>query len=61
VLEILATSCRDAKTGNALFRKLLAGFRSVPWVSIADKLASCGMAHRRLIPSVEHPPVAQIG
>jgi hypothetical protein len=36
------------------FRKLLRGSRSVPRVLITDELASYGVAHRRLIPSVEH-------
>jgi putative transposase len=36
------------------FRQLLRGLRYVPRVLVTDKLASCGVAHRRLIPSVEH-------
>ncbi len=34
-----------------IFRQLLRGLRFVPRVLIADKLASYGVAHRRLIPS----------
>jgi putative transposase len=55
VLDILVTSRRDAKAATRFFRKLLTGsFRSVPRVLITDKLASYGVAHRRLMPSVEH-------
>jgi putative transposase len=54
VLDILVTSRRDAKAATRFFRKLLTGLRFVPRVLITDKLASYGVAHRRLIPSVEH-------
>jgi putative transposase len=54
VLDILVTSRRDAKAATRFFRKLLTGLRSVPRVLVTDKLASYGVAHRRLIPSVEH-------
>jgi putative transposase len=54
VLDILVTSRRNAKAATRFFRKLLLGLRSVPRVLITDKLASYGVAHRRLIPSVEH-------
>jgi putative transposase len=54
VLDILVTSRRDAKAATRFFRKLLSGVRSVPRVLVTDKLASYGVAHRRLIRSVEH-------
>jgi putative transposase len=54
VLDILVTSHRDAKAATRFFRKLLRGLRCVPRVLITDKLASYGVAHRRLIPSVKH-------
>ena len=54
VLDILVTSRRDATAATRFFRKLLKGLRSVPRVLVTDKLASYGVAHRRLIPSVEH-------
>jgi putative transposase len=54
VLDILVTSHRDAKAATRFFRKLLRRLRSVPRVLVTDKLASYGVAHRRLIPSVEH-------
>jgi putative transposase len=46
VLDILVTSCRDAKAATKFFRKLLKGARSVPRVLVTDKLASYGVAHR---------------
>jgi putative transposase len=54
VLDILVTSRRDAKAAPRFFRKLLTGLRSVPRVLVTDKLASYGVAHRRLMRSVEH-------
>jgi putative transposase len=52
VLDILVTSHRDAKAATRFFRKLLRELRSVPRVLVTDKLASYGVAHRRLIPSI---------
>jgi hypothetical protein len=54
VLDILVTSRRDAKAATRFFRKLLTGLKYVPRVLVTDKLASYGVAHRRLIPGVEH-------
>jgi putative transposase len=54
VLDILVTSHRDAKAATRFFRKLLRGLRSVPRVLVTDKLASYGVAHRQLMPGVEH-------
>src|SRR5262245_41254496 len=54
VLDILVTSRRDVKAATRFFRKLLKGLRYVTRVLVTDKLASYGVAHRRLIPSVEH-------
>jgi putative transposase len=54
VLDILVTSRRDAKAATRFFRKLLTGWQYVPRVLVTDKLASYPVAHRRLIPSVEH-------
>jgi putative transposase len=54
VLDILVTSRRNAKAATRFFRKLLKGLEYVPRVLVTDKLASYGVAHRRLIPSVEH-------
>src|ERR671915_926797 len=52
VLDILVTSRRNAKAATRFFRKLLTGLESVPRVLVTDKLASYGVAHRRLIPGV---------
>ncbi|MGB6224522.1 MAG: IS6 family transposase [Pseudonocardiaceae bacterium] len=54
VLDILVTSHRDAKAATRFFRKLLTGLEYVPRVLVTDKLASYGVAHRRLMPGVEH-------
>jgi hypothetical protein len=54
VLDVLVTSRRDAKAATRFFRKLLKGARYVPRVLVTDKLASYGVAHRRLTPGVEH-------
>jgi putative transposase len=54
VLDILVTSHRDATAATRFFRKLLTGLRSVPRVLVTDKLASYGVAHRRLMRSAEH-------
>ena len=54
VLDILVTSRRDGKAATRFFRKLLKGLEYVPRVLVTDKLASYGVAHRRLMRSVEH-------
>jgi putative transposase len=54
VLDILVTSHRDAKAATRFFLKLLKGLEYVPRVLVTDKLASYGVAHRRLMRSVEH-------
>jgi putative transposase len=54
VLDILVTSRRDANAATRFFRKLLTGLEDVPRVLVTDKLASYGVARRRLIPGVEH-------
>jgi putative transposase len=54
VLDILVTSRRDAKAATRFFRKLFTGLEYVLRVLVTDKLASYGVAHRRLIRSVEH-------
>jgi len=53
-LDILVTSRHDAKAATRFFRKLLRGLWFVPRVLVTDKLASYGVAHRRLMRSVEH-------
>jgi putative transposase len=54
VLDILVISRRDAKAATRFFRKLLTGLRSVPQGLVTDKLVSYGVAHRRVMPGVEH-------
>jgi putative transposase len=54
VLDILVTSRRNAKAATRFFRKLLKGLRYAPRVLVTDKLASYPVAHRRLMPGVEH-------
>jgi hypothetical protein len=52
--RILVTSRHDANAATRFFRKLLTGLEYVPRVLATDKLASYGVAHRRLMPGVEH-------
>ncbi|MGH3866012.1 MAG: IS6 family transposase [Pseudonocardiaceae bacterium] len=54
VLDILVTSRRDAKGATRFFRKLFKKLRYTSRVLVTDKLRSYGVAHRRLMPSVEH-------
>jgi putative transposase len=54
VLDILVQSRRNAKAAKRFFRTLLNGLRCVPRVIVTDKLASYGVAHRELVPSVTH-------
>jgi putative transposase len=54
VLDILVQSRRNAPAAKKFFRRLLKGLRYVPRVLVTDKLASYGVAHRRLMRSVEH-------
>jgi putative transposase len=54
VLDILVTSRRDVKAATRFFRKLLKSWRYVPRVLVTNKLASYGVAVRRLMPGVEH-------
>ena len=54
VLDILVQSRRNAKAAKKFFRKLLKGLRYVPRVLVTDKLRSYGVAHREVMPSVQH-------
>jgi putative transposase len=54
-LSVNSGRCQgDAKAATRFVRKLLTRLRSVPRVLVTDKLASYGVAHRRLMPGVEH-------
>jgi putative transposase len=52
-LDILVQSRRNAKAAKRFFRNLLKG-HARPRVIVSDKLASCQVAHRELVPSVKH-------
>jgi putative transposase len=54
VSDVLVQSRRNAKAARRFLRKLLKGLRYVPRVLVTDKLASYGVAHRELMPSVTH-------
>ena len=54
VLDVLVQSRRNAKAAKRFFRKVFKGLRSVPRVLVTDQLASYGVAHRELMPSVTH-------
>jgi len=54
VLDVLVQSRRNAAAAKRLMRKLMKKLQCVPRVLITDKLQSYGVAHRELMPSVEH-------
>jgi putative transposase len=54
VLDILVRSKRDAKAAKRFLAKLIKKQQRVPRVIVTDKLRSYGVAHRALMPSVEH-------
>ena len=54
VLDILVQERRDAKAAKRFFKRLLKGLPYVPRVIVTDKLRSCGVAQRHLLPGVEH-------
>jgi hypothetical protein len=45
---------RDGNAAKRFFRRLLKGLQYVPRVIVTDKLQSYGVAHRQLLPKVEH-------
>ena len=54
VLDILVQRRRDAKAAKRFFRKLLKRQCTSPRVLVTDKLRSYQVAHREVMPSVEH-------
>jgi hypothetical protein len=54
VLDILVQPRRDAKAAKRFFGRLLKGRQYVPRMIVTDKLRSYGVAHRQLLPRVEH-------
>ncbi|MDV6278652.1 DDE-type integrase/transposase/recombinase [Rhodococcus erythropolis] len=54
VLDIAIQSRRDGKAATRFFRTLLKKQGRRPRVLVTDKLASYRVAHRAVMPSVEH-------
>ena len=54
VLDVLVQSRRNAKAAKRFFGKLMRKQARVPRVLVTDKLTSYVVAHRELMPSVEH-------
>ncbi len=54
VLDILVQPRRDAKAAKRFFRKLLKRQCASPRVLVTDTLRSYAVAHREVMPSVEH-------
>ncbi|MFD0229848.1 IS6 family transposase [Streptomyces hirsutus] len=54
VLDILVQSRRGTAAARRFFRTLLTKTGEVPRVIVTDKLRSYGVAHREVMPSVEH-------
>ena len=54
VLDILVSCRRDAKAAKRFFRNLLKRQCASPRVLITDQLRSYAVAHREVMPSVEH-------
>ncbi|EID78315.1 transposase [Rhodococcus opacus RKJ300 = JCM 13270] len=54
VLDVLVQSRRNAVAAKKFFRKLLKRQCAVPRVLVTDKLGSYQVAHREVMPSVEH-------
>jgi putative transposase len=54
VLDILVQPRRDAKAAKRFFPKLLKRQCASPRVLVTDKLRSYAVAHREVMPSVEH-------
>ena len=54
VLDIVVQCRRDAKAAKRFFRKLLKRQCASPRVLVTDQLRSCAVAHREVLPSVEH-------
>jgi putative transposase len=54
VLDILVQLSRDAKAAQRFFGRLLKGLQYVPRVIVTDKLRSCDLTQRQLLPNIEH-------
>jgi putative transposase len=54
VLDILVQARRDTSAAKRFFRRLLKGLQYEPRVIVNDKLRSCGVVKRELLPNAEH-------
>ena len=54
VFDILVQPRRNAVAAKRFFRRLLKGLQYVPRVIVTDGLSSYRVAHREIVPSVEH-------
>jgi putative transposase len=54
VLDILVQPRPDTGAAKRFFKRLLKGLQYVPRVMVTDKLKSYAVAHRDLLPKVEH-------
>src|ERR1700753_1910224 len=54
VLDILVQERRDGKAAKRFFKRCLRGLHYEPRVIVTDKLKSYDVAHRHLLPKVEH-------
>jgi putative transposase len=54
VLDILVQERRDGKAAKRFFKRLLRELQYEPRVIVTDKLKSYDVAHRHLLPKVEH-------
>jgi putative transposase len=54
VVDVHLQSRRDGNVAKRFFRRLLNKQRSEPRKIVTDKLRSCGVAHRDLIPDTIH-------
>jgi putative transposase len=54
VIDILVQRNRNGRAAKRFFRTLLKGQGRTPWLLVTDKLGSYRVAHRHLMPSVDH-------
>ena len=54
VLDILVQKKRSGSAAKRFFRRLLKGLRYVPRQIVTDKLGSYSVAHKAMMPTVEH-------
>ena len=54
VVDVFLQDRRDARTAKRFFRRLIRRHGSEPWKIVTDKLGSCRVAHRELVPRSIH-------